>query len=181
MRSPTKNRSSRSRRRARRGGVYLVVLMSALVIAAICLSTLQLMRVQSSVGSDTTSFIEARIVARAAIDIGMLKIQNDSNWRTDLGNGTWINNQTLGDGTYSLTATDPIDNDVTKGDNHPVILTGTGKVDGATFMTSARLEVNPNSSSCLEISMCSGNDTTVNSATVTSDQTAAANHNFNAT
>ena len=165
-------------RARRRGAVYIVVLLSTLIVAATGLAALQLSRIQNATASGGNSFIEARTIARSAIDIGMLKIRNDPLWRTNLGNGVWVNNQALGEGTYSLTATDPIDNDVANGDNHPVILTGSGTVDGATFKASVRLEVGPRSGSCLEVSMISGGDSTVDSATLTSDQTVTANGNY---
>src|ERR1043166_5077660 len=81
-------------RSPRRGAIYIVVLLTALIIACISLAALQLSRVQNAAGTDGNSFVEARTIARAAIDIGMLKIRNDPYWRTNLGNGTWVNNQT---------------------------------------------------------------------------------------
>lgn len=110
----------------------------------------------------------------------MLQIRNDPNWRTTLGNGVWFANRSIDSGTFSLSAVDPIDNDIAQGENHPVVLTGMGKQGTAVFKTSARLEIGPRVGSCLEVSMTSGNDTTVSGATLTSDQSIAANRNFNA-
>jgi hypothetical protein len=175
-----RTRAFRTPKRHRRGAIYIVVLMTALVIAATGLAALQLSRVNNAVANDGNNFIEARFIARSAVEVGMLNIRNDPYWRTNFGNGTWVNNQPLGDGTYSLSATDPIDNDVTKGDNHPIVLTGTGMIGGATFKTAVRLEVGPRVGSCLEVSMISGDDTQVTSATLTSDQTVSTNHRYNA-
>ncbi|HEY2413111.1 MAG TPA: hypothetical protein VGI40_12755 [Pirellulaceae bacterium] len=168
------------RSRRRRGGIYILVLLSALIVGATGLAAIQLSRVQNATAIDGNSFIEARTIARSAIDLGMLKIRNDPYWRTNLGNGTWVNNQTLGDGTYSLSAVDPIDGDVTNGDNHPIVLKATGTVGSATYKNSVRLEVGPRIGSCLEVSMISGRDTQVNSATLTSDQTVSANNQYKA-
>src|SRR6185369_3966236 len=174
-------KNSSSHRYHRRGAVYIAVLMTALVVACTGLAALQLARVQNATADGGNSFIEARTIARSAIDIGMLKIRNDPYWRTNLGNGTWVNNQSLGDGTYSLSAVDPIDSDVTKGDNHPIIMTASGTVGGATYKTSVRLEVGPRIGTCLEVSMISGHDTQVNTGTtLTSDQTVSANNQFKA-
>src|SRR5207247_8823822 len=115
MRKHQKPRWLAPHRVRRRGAIYIVVLMTALLVALMGLAALQLSRVQSAVTSDGNNFIEARTIARSAVEIGMFKIRNDPYWRTNLGNGTWVNNQTLGDGTYSLSVVDPIDNDVTKG------------------------------------------------------------------
>ena len=64
----------------------------------------------------------------------------------------------------TLSVVDPIDNNVAVGDNHPIILTGIGMRGTAVFKTSVRLEVGPRIGSCLEVSMISGDDTSVSSA-----------------
>jgi len=91
-----------------------------------------------------------------------------------------VTNQPIGNGTFSLSAADPLDNDVTKGDNHPLLLTGTGTKAQSRYATSARLEVGPRTGSCLEVSMISGDDSTVNGAVLTSDQTVSSNAKYNA-
>src|SRR5436305_1455951 len=117
------NRSGTGRR-PRRGTIYLLVLISSLIVATIGLASLQLLRVQGRAASDSNDFMEARLYARAALEIGMLKVRNDPNWRTNLGNGAWVTNQAIGNGAFSLSAVDPINNDVTSANNHPVVLTG---------------------------------------------------------
>lgn len=158
--------------------MYVLVLMASLIVATIGFASLQLLRVQGHAGTDTRDFMEARLLARSAVEIGMLRIRNDPYWRRNLGNGVWITNQTIGSGTFSLSATDPVDSNVAVGENHPVILTGTGQKGNATYKTSVRLEVGPRTGSCLEVSMISGDDTTVTSATLTSDQTVSANDDY---
>lgn len=172
--------SMSSRRRQRRGTIYVIVLLSSLLVATIGVSALQLVRLQSRMASDYTDFIAARAHARAAIEIGMLKIRNDKNWRTSLGNGSWVTDNPIETGKYSISAFDPVDNDVTQGDNHPVILTGIGKKGDAAFKVSARLEVGPRIGSCLEVSMTSGTAANVNASTLTSNQSVCSNGAFNA-
>lgn len=167
-------------RQTRTGTIYLLVLYTGLIVSTIGFGGLLLMRVHGQTAQERTDFIEARTYARAAIEIGMLKIRNDPYWRTRLGNGPWVTNQALGQGVFSLWATDPLDNDVTKGDNHPVVLTGTGAKGRAVFKTSVRLEVGPRTGSCLEVSMISGNDSAVSGAVLTSDQTVSSNRNYSA-
>lgn len=159
----------------RRGTMYLLVLIASLIVATIGFASLQLLRLQGQSGSETRDFMEARMLARSAVEIGMLKIRNDPYWRRNFGNGSWISNQTLGSGKISLSASDPVDNDVTKGENHPVVLTGTGQKGTSIYKTSVRLEVGPRVGSCLEVSMIAGDDMTVTAATLNSDQTVAAN------
>jgi hypothetical protein len=167
-------------RRSRRGITYIIVLLTSLLVATIALSGLQLVRSYSKTIGDSSDYCLARSYARSAVDIGMLKIRNDPYWRNNLGNGTWVNGQAIGAGKFSLSAVDPIDGDVKNGDNHPIILTATGTSGASTYMTSVRLEVGPRIGSCLEVSMISGNDSNVNSATLTSDQTVSANGQYSA-
>jgi hypothetical protein len=156
------------------------VLFSSLLVAAIALASLNLARMQGQMASDGNDFIEARSYARAGVEIGMLMIRNDPYWRRNLGNGAWVTNRAIGAGTFSLSAADPIDGDVTNGNNDPIILTATGTKGRARYLQSVRLEVGPPVGSCFEVSMISGNDLQVSSATLTSNQTVAANHNVSA-
>ena len=173
-----KTNGSQPRWNKRRGTIYLLVLFSCLIVATISLSSLQIMRLQGRSVANNTDFTEARNHARAALEIGMLRIRNDPFWRTNFGNGVWLTNQTIGTGTFTLSATDPIDNDVENGDNHPVILTGTGMKGAAAFRTSVRLEVGPQVGSCLELSMISGDDSVAINSTLTSDQVVGSNGNY---
>ena len=175
------NRRRSSRRyAARRGVVYVFTLLGSLLVAGIALAALQLNRRQGESARAIADFAEARLYARTALELGTYKIRSDPYWRANLGNGTWINNQATGAGTVSLSVSDPVDNDVTKGDNHPLLLTATGKKGAAVYKSSVRLEVGPRIGSCMEVSMASGDDTTVSGATLTSDQVVSANRSYSA-
>jgi hypothetical protein len=161
----------------RRGSTYILVIFASLMVAAIGLATLNLDRVQGQAGADGDDFIEARSYARAGVEIGMLMIRNDPYWRTDLGNAPWVTNKAIGAGAFSLSATNPVSGDVTVGNNDPVILTSTGMKGRAKYMKSVRLEVGPPVGSCFEVSMISGASLSINGATLTGNQTIAADQN----
>lgn len=164
----------------RQGTIHVLVLLSALIVAAIGLSSLQLLRVQAKTAAGEQDFSQARLHARSAVELGLLKIRQDPFWRRNLGNGNWLTDVAMGAGTATLSAVDPIDNDVKNGDNHPVVLIGTGKQGNAVFMTSVRLEVGPPKNSCLEVSLTSGHDLKISNATLTGNQSICANHNVSA-
>ncbi|MDB5387043.1 MAG: Carbohydrate-binding, CenC-like domain protein [Planctomycetaceae bacterium] len=168
----------RDLRQPRRGTIYVLVLISSSIVATIGLASLQLLRLQGQRATGGNDMMEARLYARAAIEIGMVKVRNDPKWRNTLGNGFWVTNQSIGSGMFSIKAVDPIDNDVSTGANHPVILTGTGVKGTAVFSTSVRLEVALPTGTCLEVSMISNGNTTVTGATLTSDQTVSSNGTF---
>ncbi len=165
---------------SRHGTIHIVVLLAALIVAAIGLGSLQLLRLQARTSAGDQDFAAARFHARTALELGLLKIRNDPYWRRNLRNGDWLNGVTIGEGTIQLTAADPIDNDIVNGENHPVILTGTGRQGDARFSTSVRLEVGPPKGSCFEVSMTSGDDLSISSATIAGDQTISANGDLTA-
>ncbi len=169
-----------TRRRHRRGSTLILVVFASLMVAAIALASLNLDRVQGQAASDGNDFIEARSYARAGIEIGMLMIRNDPYWRTDLGNSPWVTNKAIGAGTFSLSAINPVSGDVTVGNNDPVILTSTGKKGRAQYLKSVRLEVGPSYASPFAVTMCSGQTTQVQQATLNCNQTVASDGNFQA-
>ena len=138
----------RALRRRRAGSVYLSVLGVSLLLAVIAASACLVGRIQARAGATTNDFAEARIYARAGLELAMNTIYNDPYWRTHLGNGTWYSNKAVGSGSFTVTASDPTDNDVTVGDNNPVILTSTGMKGAARYVTSMRMEVTPRVGSC---------------------------------
>lgn len=163
----------------RRGSTYALVMFSSLIVATLGLGALQAMRVQGHQFRESNQFAQARLYARAATEIAMLRVKYNPYWRTQFGNGAWFTSQTIGSGTYSLSAVDPIDGDVTVGNNDPIILTATGTSGSASYTTSVRMEVGPPPGSPLEVSMTSASDTVVTSAILTSNQTVSAGGNFN--
>jgi len=156
----------------------MAVLGTSALISAIALAAMMGISISKRTTAEDTDFSEARIYARAGLEIGMHYITTDPYWRVNRGNGSWATNITIGRGSFSLTAMDPVDNDVRYGENHPVVLTSTGSKGNAQCKMSVRLEVGQKSGSCLEVSLCSGSDCVVNEATLTSDQTASTNRNF---
>ncbi|MBN2316804.1 MAG: hypothetical protein JXM79_22945 [Sedimentisphaerales bacterium] len=109
----------------RRGSTYLMVLSSSMIVTVIGLASLLAIRVQRRSMQMTNDAAEARLYAQSAIELGLLYVQ-DQNWRNTWSNGTWLSNQPLGNGCFSLEGTDPRDNNLSDSEEDPVILTGTG-------------------------------------------------------
>ncbi|MCX5662022.1 MAG: hypothetical protein NTW19_20275 [Planctomycetota bacterium] len=161
-----------------RGSIYLAVLGPALVIGLIGMGALAMARSQNRAGVAAADFATARLCANAGIEIALFKMRADPYWRTHLGNGAWFTNVALGQGRYSVTAADPISGDVTLASNHPVTLTSTGAKGSASYSLQVTVQATPTALSCLNVSMCSGGDTTLNASTLTSDQSVEANGAF---
>ena len=123
-------RVSLSRRRVqpnRRGAaIYIVVLGTALLVSLLGLSALLAKRVQRRMAEDAADVAEARLYAQAAVEMGMVRIENNSAWRTAFPNGVWEADQAIASGTYTLHGVDPTDADLTDSIDDPVVLTGIG-------------------------------------------------------
>lgn len=111
---------------SRRGTAYLLVLMVSLLVTVIGLSSLLESRVQRRASEAAADLIAARSYALSAIEVGLWQIDNWSTWRSNWTTGWLPTNQTIGDGTLSLEAVDPIDGDLKNNTTDPVVLTGIG-------------------------------------------------------
>jgi len=123
----------------RRGSVYILVLGASLIVATIGISALMAARVQRRAVVITADMTQARENARVAIDRALWDIKvNPSSWRSSLAGGSYSSG-TLGGGTLSLTAVDPVDGNLTNNNTDPVVLTGTGNVGQATYILEVTL------------------------------------------
>ncbi|MBN1509957.1 MAG: hypothetical protein JW955_24140, partial [Sedimentisphaerales bacterium] len=109
-----------------KGSVYLHVLASSLLVSVIGVGALLAVRIQARSCRLTRDCAEARVCAVSAIEMGLLHMKADSAWRTTWPNGTWMQDQPLGSGTFTLQGTDPQDGDLTDSPYDAVILTGIG-------------------------------------------------------
>src|SRR4029079_19084762 len=90
--------TSRSSRH-RTGGVYIAVLGTALVISVLGMSAMVLQRLQNRQLSATGEMRQAQLNAETAVDLALLTLKQDTNWRTTYTNGTWFSNRSTGNGT----------------------------------------------------------------------------------
>src|SRR6185369_2631793 len=125
--------------RSQRGSIYLTALGVSMLVVVIGVGAVLIGRVEARTTNNTNDFAEARLAARSGLELAMLAIYNDPYWRTHLGNGPWFTNKAVGNSTFSLSAVDPVDGDVTNGDNDPVVLTSTGMKGGTKYIISMRM------------------------------------------
>ena len=124
LRRPKMSHESRHRRRA--GSIYLHVLASSLLITILGLGALAAVRIQMRSARLVRDAAEARACAVSAIELGLLQIKQNPNWRTERPNGTWFDNQTLGAGRFTLQGVDLADGSLSDSVYEPVVLTGIG-------------------------------------------------------
>jgi hypothetical protein len=172
----------RSRRR-RRASMYVAVLGAALIVTVIGVCGLVAVRVEHRASAGTNDFAAARLHAWSAIEMGLLWIENDPNWRNARPNGVWATDVPVGDGAFTLEAADPDDADLGNSASDPLVLTGIGVQGASRYKLQVTLlaEGEAQGLSCLGTSLHAGNDVTFDGALVNGDQIISANHNVVAT
>ena len=148
-RAEYKQRTTTGRRGA---ALYAIVMSTSLIVSLLGLAALNLMRIERRSalrGQDATA---ARRYAQAAVEIGMLRILNDPNWRSTYTSGVWESNHPIGDGTYTLEGIDPNDGNLATPATDPVVLIGTGVMGSVRQKIQVTLVPEILGLSCLEVS-----------------------------
>ncbi len=114
----------------RRGGVYIVILMSVLIVTTIGLSGVALVQAKERQARTAAAAAEARLLARSAVEAAMQFIAADPDWRSHIGDHTEFSGLAFGHGTFGVTFIDPVDGDLTDDDRDPVVIRGQGRVSG---------------------------------------------------
>ncbi len=119
-------RCRRSRHVGPAGSIYVHVLASSLLVTIIGLGALVAVRVQMRSARLTRDYGEARACAISAVELGLLHVRQDSNWRTTWSSGAWLEDKPLGAGHFTLLGIDPQDNLLEDSESDPLVLTGIG-------------------------------------------------------
>jgi hypothetical protein len=127
------------RRHQRRGGIYVFVLGSALLVMTIGLTSLLAARGQGRYAADEKDLVRARFIAQSGIELQMLAIGKDHAWRSSYGEGLWAANQPLDGGFVSLYGSDPYDADPSSGGFDPIVLSASARYGAARYMLSVQL------------------------------------------
>ena len=131
------------RRHRRRGAaLYVAVMFKALIVSLLGLSGLTLVRVERERATMVMDRFVARSNARSAVELALLVISNDSDWRNTYTNGQETTPQLIGpsdQGTVSWVLEDS-DGNLTDADTE-LRLHGVGRLGTATQVLSIEIEV----------------------------------------
>src|SRR6478736_2580164 len=119
------------RSRCRTGGVYIAVLGSAMIAALLGMCALIGQRIENRLVVASTDIRQAQLNANTAVELAMLAMKQDTNWRTTYSNGNWFTNRSTGIGSCTVNVVDPIDATLAGGADDPVLITGIGYSGGA--------------------------------------------------
>lgn len=124
---------------ARRGGAYLAVLGVTTVVTVIGLSAVAVTRLERRAIEGTNNLAEARGYADSAVNIALLKINQNTNWRATYTHDTWTAAQTIGNGTLQWKLVDQVDTNLNNNTTDPVRIVGQGTVGTTTQLCSVLL------------------------------------------
>jgi hypothetical protein len=146
----------------RRGSVYLAVLGTAMIVSVLALSALAMQRVQNRMLTSSADIRQAQLNAEAAIELGMLAIKNDPNWRSSYPNGTWFADRPLGSGNCTLTVEDP-DGSLADDATDSIVLTGIGSAGSSEQRVVRTVDSVSEPLGCLRSSIAAGDAISVTS------------------
>jgi len=124
---------------SRRGGIYIAVLGSSMLVTLIGLSALAMVRAQRLAVERAIDTDAARLYAESAVELGIQWIASNPNWRTTYTSGNWATNVAMADGKFSLAGVDPTDGNLANRLTDPLVLTGTGIKGSAQQMVQVTL------------------------------------------
>jgi carbohydrate binding protein with CBM4/9 domain len=160
---------------SRTGGVYIAVLGTSLIVSLLALSALALQRIQNRMLDTSATIRQAQLNAEAAVELGLLAMKQNTNWRSTYTSGRWINARALTSGTCSLDGTDPVDGNLANNTTDPIVLTGIG--DCGTAEQRVQVVVDPRTQplSCLRSGVTAGHSITLTGAILRSSGLISAN------
>lgn len=110
----------------RRGGVYIAVLGTSLIVALLGLSALMAQRIQNRMLVASTDIGQAKLNAESAVDLGLLTIKQNNSWRSLRDGQSFLyTNRSTGDGACSLQVPDAL-SDAADAADRPFKLIGIG-------------------------------------------------------
>ena len=156
--------------RQRRGAIYIMTLGTALIVGMLAAAALLAVRAQRRQTILAQEILQARLNAQTGLEMALFRIEEGSNWRTNLASDTWATPASAGYGTYSFTSVDPDDGDLVDGNFDPVVITATGTSGPATQKIAVRLKVRRPGLRCLEPVVHGEQNLVLDSSTATGDR-----------
>ena len=167
-------------RHQRRAATYAVVLLTTMFVATVGFAAIAATRVQNRAMRDMKSVGGARRAALAGLDYALFAINSRTDWRTAYGSGNWVVNKNSPDGTFSISATDPADNNISDDPLDPVQIEIRGNSDTARHLLRGMVAFEPGDGT-LTMGMYCGGNMTISNTTLTCDAPIGAAGNVLAT
>jgi len=115
-----------TRGQCRRGGIYIAVLGTSLVVSLLALCALMGQRIQNRMLIAAADIRQAQLNADAAVELALLEMKQNTNWRSTLISGDWFVGRGTTAGSCSVNVLDPIDSNLADDADEPVVIRGIG-------------------------------------------------------
>ncbi len=138
-----------------KGGVYIVVLGTAMFVTVVGMSALLMARINTRITNADRDIVKARYYAQSLIEVGMLKAMTDPNWRTTHTNDIWSTDYTWDETVVTYKFVDENDADLADNPADPVRLYAKATVNDAVRIYSVVLRQVGASSETSEILLSS--------------------------
>lgn len=145
----------------RTGGVYVAVLGSAMIIALLGMCALIGQRIENRLVTLSSDIRKAQLNASTAVDLALLAMKQDTNWRTTYSNGNWFTGRSTGNGTCTVNVVDPNDGVLNNGSDDPVVVTGIGYSGQAEQRLKVTVDPRKDPLSCLRSAVAVGGTVTL--------------------
>ena len=152
----------RRNRRCRVGGIYIAVLGTALVVALLGMTALIGQRLQNRMIVASAGIRQAQLNANTAVELGLLAMKQDTNWRTTYSDGNWFVNRSATAGACTLSVADPIDGNLANNADDPIVMTGIGYSGDAQQRVKVTVDPRKTPLSCLRSAVAVGDAITLN-------------------
>lgn len=165
----------------RRGSAYVLVLFATVFVVAAAAAGFELQRARHRDQALRAQQRQAASLARAALELAASLAAADNKFRTALpSSGPWIKDLRLGPGLVTITASDPIDGNLTSSEAHPVVLRAEATVGPARQIAQITLTPVFPPAPFAAGSMHAGSTISFSSATVTAAGLISSNANISA-
>jgi hypothetical protein len=165
----------RRNRRCRLGGIYVAVLSTALIVSLLAMTALIGQRLQNRMIVASAGMRQAQLNANSAVELGLLAMEQDANWRTTFSSGNWFVNRSASAGSCTLNVIDPIDGNLANNADDPIIMTGVGFSGDAQQRITVTIDPRKEPLSCLRSAVAVGDAVTLNGDTLRTNGLTTAN------
>lgn len=131
----------------RRGAALLFVIIAVVIVGALATAFLASQTTSIGIAANISDHSRSRFIAEAGLARAITFIRSTDDWRSTKPDGTWVVDESYGDGTFSIDGEDGVDSDgdgTVDGDGDlnddpfdPVTLTVTGKYGGSSHVVRA--------------------------------------------
>ncbi|MGD9689892.1 MAG: hypothetical protein AB7K52_09605 [Phycisphaerales bacterium] len=159
----------------RPGSAYVLVLGASVLLVTAGIGALYAAGVRRSTAELGVEAWRSRLAAEAGIDAALETLAGDANWRTTYAGGAILSNRSTATATFSVTAVDPVDGNISNTEGDPVTLTSVAVSNRGRAKLKVTLNSRVTPLSCLQVAACSGGLQTHTGTALSNDQTLASN------